>query len=71
VRLLADRLRPRLPSITVHGRTLRFVTTDAGCDLAEALTAAREGGWRVTHLTTRPRTLEDVFIRLTGRGLRE
>jgi ABC-2 type transport system ATP-binding protein len=68
---LADQLRPRLSSADVQGRTLRFTTTDPAGDLPEALAAVRAGGWCVRHVRARPRTLEDVFIRLTGRGLRE
>jgi ABC-2 type transport system ATP-binding protein len=35
------------------------------------LTVVREHGWELAHLTTRHASLEDVFVRLTGRHLRE
>jgi ABC-2 type transport system ATP-binding protein len=70
-RRLADQLRPRLPSVSVQDGTIRFTTTDAAGYLPDVLGEVRAGGWRLQHLRTRPRTLEDVFIRLTGRGLRE
>lgn len=44
-------------------------------DLQEALTglveAANEADWRLEGLSTRTATLEDVFIQMTGRSLRE
>jgi hypothetical protein len=33
--------------------------------------AIRDRGLHIVHLRVRERTLEDVFIQLTGRGLRE
>jgi ABC-2 type transport system ATP-binding protein len=35
------------------------------------LTAINHQGWRLNHLSTRQASLEDVFVRLTGRHLRE
>jgi len=35
------------------------------------LEAVEERGWRLVHLTTRQASLEDVFVHLTGRHLRE
>ena len=35
------------------------------------LNAVEERGWRLVHLTTRQASLEDVFVHLTGRRLRE
>jgi ABC-2 type transport system ATP-binding protein len=35
------------------------------------LDAVRQAGWELRHLTTRQASLEDVFVRLTGRHLRE
>jgi ABC-2 type transport system ATP-binding protein len=35
------------------------------------LDAVEERGWRLVHLTTRQASLEDVFVHLTGRHLRE
>jgi ABC-2 type transport system ATP-binding protein len=64
-------LRGRLQAAVVHDHTLRFTSTDAAAEIPEVLAAIRDRGWRLAHLRTRPRTLEDVFIRLTGRGLRE
>lgn len=35
------------------------------------LAAVEQQGWRLAHLTTRQASLEDVFVQLTGRHLRE
>jgi ABC-2 type transport system ATP-binding protein len=35
------------------------------------LAAINQKGWRLDHLSTRQASLEDVFVRLTGRHLRE
>jgi len=35
------------------------------------LDAVEQRGWRLVHLTTRQASLEDVFVHLTGRHLRE
>jgi ABC-2 type transport system ATP-binding protein len=35
------------------------------------LDAVEERGWQLVHLTTRQASLEDVFVHLTGRHLRE
>jgi ABC transporter len=64
-------LRSRLPSLTADGRTLRFTSPDAARVLPSMFAAIRDRGFRVVHLRVRERTLEDVFIHLTGRGLRE
>ncbi len=40
-------------------------------DVDGALAALRAGGSRLAHLRVRPRTLEDLFLALTGRELRE
>jgi ABC-2 type transport system ATP-binding protein len=68
---LAGELSRLVPSATADGRTLRFTSTDAAAVVPEVLAAIRARGLRLLHLRTRERTLEDVFIRLTGRGLRE
>jgi len=64
-------LRGRLPSLAAQGRTLRFTSPDAAAVLPFVFGAIRDRGLRVAHLRVRERTLEDVFIHLTGRGLRE
>ncbi len=40
-------------------------------DVDAALAALKAGGSRLEHLRVRPRTLEDLFLALTGRELRE
>jgi ABC-2 type transport system ATP-binding protein len=64
-------LRSRLPSLTAEGKTLRFASPDAAAVLPFVFGAIRDRGLRVAHLRVRERTLEDVFIHLTGRELRE
>ncbi|MCX6562049.1 MAG: ABC transporter ATP-binding protein [Candidatus Aminicenantes bacterium] len=58
-------------NIVIQGRTLTLVSSGASDILAEILQVVKERGLRMEHLRVRPKTLEDVFIRLTGRGLRE
>jgi ABC-2 type transport system ATP-binding protein len=68
---LVQRLRSEVPSLVASGQTLRFTATDAGAVLPIVLAALRSHGLGVGHVRIRERTLEDVFIHLTGRGLRE
>jgi len=66
-----QRLQQEQGPLFVHGHTLR-VTTARGADvLLEILQAVKRSGLKLSHLRTRETTLEDVFIHLTGRGLRE
>jgi ABC-2 type transport system ATP-binding protein len=39
--------------------------------IPELLAEVERRGWRLAHLTTRQASLEDVFVQLTGRHLRE
>jgi ABC-2 type transport system ATP-binding protein len=59
------------PAFTVRGSTLSLITTKAAEILPEILEAIEGRGWKMDHIRIRPKTLEDVFIHLTGRGLRE
>jgi ABC-2 type transport system ATP-binding protein len=68
---LVEELGRDVPSVSALGSTLRFTSTDAAAVLPRVLGAIRDRGLRLRHLRVRERTLEDVFIRLTGRGLRE
>ena len=65
------RLANEVPALAASGKTLRFTATDAGAVLPVVLAAVRSHGLGVGHVRIRERTLEDVFIHLTGRGLRE
>jgi len=56
---------------TVKDRTLTLVSAAAAGVLPELLQAVKSRGLHLLNLRVRPKTLEDVFIRLTGRGLRE
>jgi hypothetical protein len=55
----------------VDGNTLTFTSVNGNEVLPELLQAIRDRGSRIENLRMRKTTLEDVFIRLTGRGLRE
>jgi len=68
---LTDEIRRYAPSIETNGPSLRFTSTDTAGVIPEVLAVLRARGLRLRRLSTRERTLEDVFIRLTGRGLRE
>ncbi|PIR15468.1 MAG: ABC transporter ATP-binding protein [Elusimicrobia bacterium CG11_big_fil_rev_8_21_14_0_20_64_6] len=50
-----------------RGETVELMTGE----VEKALDALKRGGSRLTHLRVRPRTLEDLFLALTGRELRE
>jgi ABC-2 type transport system ATP-binding protein len=58
-------------SLTVRGAKLTLATAEPAAVLPEILRAVKERGLRLESLQVRPKTLEDVFIRLTGRGLRD
>jgi len=68
---LVAELRDRLPSVAAEGRTLRFASPDAAAALTTVVASLHRRGLQVAHFRVRERTLEDVFIHLTGRGLRE
>jgi ABC-2 type transport system ATP-binding protein len=62
---------PDHPAPSIQGDRLSF-TASRGAELLPAvLRRIGERGLHLKGLRVRPRTLEDVFIRLTGRGLRE
>ena len=71
LRPLVERLERERRYVTMQGSVLRFTSEDGGELLAEAFQTAKRLGLKIEHLGMRRKTLEDVFIRLTGRGLRE
>jgi ABC-2 type transport system ATP-binding protein len=56
---------------TARGNTLSLVSEAATDILPRVLQRIKEEGLHLENLRLRKKTLEDVFIRLTGRGLRE
>jgi ABC-2 type transport system ATP-binding protein len=56
---------------TRDGARVQFTAADGPSAIAGVARAASELGLDIQRLAMRKRTLEDVFIRLTGRGLRE
>lgn len=71
-------LLPHVPALrreegraTVRDRTLSLVSDEAAGFLPDILGVIKERGLRLVNLRLRQKTLEDVFIHLTGRGLRE
>ncbi|OGD12253.1 MAG: hypothetical protein A2Y86_06980 [Candidatus Aminicenantes bacterium RBG_13_62_12] len=71
-------LLPHLPPawsesrrVNVYGRTLSLVSDESVSILPEILQVIESRGLRLASLRLRQKTLEDVFIHLTGRGLRE
>jgi ABC-2 type transport system ATP-binding protein len=58
-------------SYTVMDKELFLNTGSGAALLPTVLEAIREHGLHLEHMRLRKRTLEDVFIHLTGRGLRE
>jgi ABC-2 type transport system ATP-binding protein len=70
-----DRLQRGLPDGIRHlareQNTLRFVGSDIPAILPSLMDQLRTSGLKMEDLTVRKKTLEDVFIALTGRRLRE
>jgi len=56
---------------TVRDRTLSLVSDEAAGFLPDILAVIKERDLHLVNLRLRQKTLEDVFIHLTGRGLRE
>ena len=71
LRPLIERLQRERRYVTTQGAILRFTSEDGGEILSEVFQTAKRLGLRIERLGMRKKTLEDVFIRLTGRGLRE
>jgi ABC-2 type transport system ATP-binding protein len=55
----------------IDGRTLRVQVTDVAAELPPLLERVRAAGARVEDVGVQSPTLQDVFLRLTGRELRE
>jgi ABC-2 type transport system ATP-binding protein len=68
---LIERLERDKRYVSMRGSVLRFASEDGGEILSEVFQTAKRLGLKIEHLGMRKKTLEDVFIRLTGRGLRE
>jgi ABC-2 type transport system ATP-binding protein len=68
---LVDRLGGEGRSCTRDGTRVLFTSADGPSAMADVASAASALGLGIRRLAMRQRTLEDVFIRLTGRGLRE
>lgn len=60
-----------LPHVTRTGQRLDVSVADLGRDTGAVLAALAERGVRVRGLATARATLEDVFLQLTGRALRD
>lgn len=58
-------------SATVVGDTLQATAADPGRDVGDLLAMLRAAGLGVRDLALKAPSLEDVFLHLTGRGLRE
>jgi ABC-2 type transport system ATP-binding protein len=66
-----DRLRRQGRNVVARGHLLQFTASDGVDVIPEVLQTVKHQGLVVERLGMRKTTLEDVFIRLTGRGLRE
>jgi len=64
-------LQPGKPRLAVTAHTLNLISDEAGRILPEILQVIKTRGLTLEHVRVRSVTLEDVFIQLTGRGLRE
>jgi ABC-2 type transport system ATP-binding protein len=68
---LAGRLERDGRPCVRQGARLRLTSTKGPAAMADVVRAASAMGLQPQRLAMRKKTLEDVFIRLTGRGLRE
>jgi len=75
---IAAALLPHVPALArergravLRDNTLVLVSEEAAGLLPEILGVIRDRGLKLVNLRLRQKTLEDVFIHLTGRGLRE
>jgi ABC-2 type transport system ATP-binding protein len=75
---IASALMPHIPVLgreqgqaALRDNTLILVSEEAAGLLPEILGVIRDRGLKLVNLRLRQKTLEDVFIHLTGRGLRE
>jgi ABC-2 type transport system ATP-binding protein len=75
---IAAVLLPHVPALgraqgraVVRDNTLILVSEEAAGLLPDVLGVIRDRGLKLVNLRLRQKTLEDVFIHLTGRGLRE
>lgn len=66
-----ETLRPRFEGAALSGSTLTLRGADLSARLPEVLQTMHAGGLRAASIHVRAATLEDVFLSLTGRGLRE
>ncbi len=71
IQRVLDCLKPRYPDALVSNGLLTLRAADLSARLPEVLRLIETGGARAGSIHMRPNTLEDVFLSLTGRGLRE
>jgi len=62
---------PKATNLTIDDRTLTFQVADLTNDLPEILSAVAAKGLRVTSVRSSTASLEEVFLHLTGRNLRD
>jgi len=62
---------PGIDGVTQHGELLRAGIADLGCNAPALLSALAASGHRVSRLTSARPGLEDVFLSLTGKQLRD
>jgi ABC-2 type transport system ATP-binding protein len=68
---LLDCLKPHFPDVQVVNSLLSVRAADLSARLPEVLRIIQASGFQVGSIHMRTNTLEDVFLSLTGRGLRE
>ena len=66
-----DAMLPAQATLDPERRAMRVSVRDVGADVAGILTELSAAGGRVTDIALSGATLQDVFIALTGRDLRE
>jgi ABC-2 type transport system ATP-binding protein len=68
---MLDCLKPHFPDVQVVNGLLSVRAVDLSTRLPEVLRTIQANGFQIGSIHMRTNTLEDVFLSLTGRGLRE
>ena len=62
---------PGVGGVTSEDGVTALTVEEPHATIPALLALIEEQGWRLSQLTTRQSSLEDVFVNLTGRHLRE
>jgi ABC-2 type transport system ATP-binding protein len=71
IQAILQSLKPQFPGVLLANGLLTLRGPELSTDLPKVLQILQAGGCRASGIRMRANTLEDVFLWLTGRGLRE